>query len=249
MRISPVAQTPYQPRFKSNARWVCDKYGNELYKTTTYFFRDDLDWKSLINYLCLKYKDVPKVNFINHVCSNGLEPLSFLMGFMVHAPEFVKKIIPIVAKDINADNIFMAKRGECGASSDDFLRLHELTNGRYREFLNLNRNLNSENLFTLSPKKILTDNIVFEQGDIFDDIESIPSENTFLSCRNFWAYLPFQKRRELAERLSEKLSPSSTVLIGYHDLAEGRADLHLELSGFKRCPVGTPYVNLMYSKA
>ena len=197
----------------------------------------------------MKYKDVSKVNFINHACSNGPEPLSFLMALMVRASEFVKKFTPIIAKDINQKNILMAKRGECGASVDDFIRIHKLTNGKYREFLNLKRNQGGENLFTLSPKKILTDNIIFEQGDIFDDIGTMPADNTFLSCRNFWAYLPFQKRRELAERLSEKLSPSSTVLIGYHDLAEGRADLHLELSGFKRCPTGTPYVNLMYSKA
>ena len=248
MKISPIMQHQYQPHFKANSRWVYDKYGNELYKTTTYFFRDDLDWENLIRYLCNKYKDVSKVNFINHACSNGMEPMSFVMSFLLFAPELLKKFVPIIAKDINEENILMAKRGDCGASSDDFLRIHKMTNGKYRDFLDLTSKGKNDGLFTISPKKIITDNIVFEQGDIFKDIDNIPSSNTFFTCRNFWAYLPFEKREELGYKLSQKLDSTSTVLIGYHDVMEGRADLHLKLNGFKRCPTGTPYVNIMYSK-
>lgn len=249
MQVLPITfNKPHNVNFKANSRWVYDKSGKELYKTTTYLFRDDLDWENLIKYICDKYKNVPKVNFINHVCSNGMEPLSFLISMMLFSPENVKKFTPIIAKDINPENIIMAKKGECGVSSDDFIRIHKITNGRYRDFFNLKHDKNTDGLFTLSPKEAIKNNIIFEQGDIFKDVNNMPKDNTFLCCRNFWAYLPFEQRRKLAESLSEILNPSSTILIGFHDISEARADLHLELCGFKRCPTGTPYVNIMYSK-
>ena len=249
MRILPISQNQqYKNNFRANNRWVCDKYGHELYKTTTYFFRDDLDWENLIKYLCYKYRNVPKVNFINHACSNGMEPLSFLVSLIVYAPDDVKKFTPIIAKDINYENIFMAKRGECGASSEDFLRIHKITNRRHNEFFNLERDNKTDGLFTMYPKKILTDNIIFEQGDIFKDIDTIPCDNTFLCCRNFWAYLTLDKQEELAYKLGKRFNPSSTILIGYYDVSDSKADLLLRKNGFKRCPTGTPYVNLLYQK-
>ena len=249
MKISPILlNQPYNVNHKANCRWVCDNTGKQLYKTTTYYFREDLDWQNLILYMCQKYKNVPKVNFINHACSNGMEPFSFLISLMLYAPENVKKFTPIIAKDINPENILMAKSGECGASSDDFLRIHKMTNGRYKDFFKIKRDSNTDGMFTMSPKEILTDKIVFDEGDIFKDIETMQPDNTFLCCRNFWAYLPFEKRQELALKLSRQLNPSSTVLIGYHDMSEGKADLLLEAYGFSRCPTGTPYVNLLYQK-
>ena len=246
MQISPISfQRPTNINHKANNRWVYDKYGNELYKTTTYFFRDDLDWKNLIKFICEKYKNVPKVNFINHACSCGMEPLSFAAAFIMYARDNIKKFTPIIAKDINSENIKMAKNGLCELPFDDFTRVFEAMNGRFHDFFCIK---SSGNKFITKPQAILADKVIFEKGDIFKDIDTMPKDNTFLSCRNFWAYLPFEKRRELAERLSERLNPSSTVLVGYHDISEGRADLHLGLSGFKRCPAGTPYVNIMYSK-
>ena len=249
MQVLSIRQSnPYNINYRANSRWVCDKYKNKLYRTTTYFFREDLDWENLIKYLCQKYKNVPKVNFINHACSNGMEPFSFLVSLMIHAPENVKKFTPILAKDINHENILMAKNGECGASSNDFMRIHKATNGRYKDFFSLKRDNNTNELFTICPKENLTDKIIFEEGDIFKDIDTMPKDNTFLCCRNFWAYLPTEKREELALKLSERLNPSSTILIGYHDLSEGNADLLLKQNGFRRCPTGTPYVNLLYQK-
>ena len=247
MRILPISQKNYT-NFRANNRWVRNKEGVELYKTTTYYFRDDLNWEELIKYLCEKYKDVPKVNFINHACSNGLEPLSFLMALFVHAPECVKKFTPIIAKDIDEQNILFAKQGYCGASSDDFLRINKLTKGSYKNFLSLKNSENPEDLFEISPKNILKDNIIYEQGDIFDDIEKMPKENTFLCCRNFWMYLSPKNQEILAARLGRHFSSGSSVLLGYLDTTNASAHRFLEVHGFKRCPVGTDYVNIMYSK-
>ena len=246
MRISPISHK--QPKFNANSRWVYDKNGMELYKTTTYYFRDDLNWEDIIKYICKKFSDVPKVNFINHACSSGMEPLSFIMSLIIHAPEYVKKFTPILAKDIDKENIEMAKKGMCGVSSDDFLRVERMTKGCYKNFLDLRQSDDLKNLFIMSPKKILTDKVIFQQGDIFDDIEKMPKENTFLSCRNFWMYLPPKKQEELACRLGNHFSSGSTVLLGYLDTLDATADKLLQKYGFKRCPEGTKFINIMYSK-
>lgn len=72
MFISPV-QT-YNPAYRGNNREVFNKSGKFLYKTTTYFFREDLNWTCLAELLGEKYKTVQKVNVLNHACSNGQEP-------------------------------------------------------------------------------------------------------------------------------------------------------------------------------
>ena len=247
MRIMPVTQNSYQPKFKSNANWVYDKYGKELYKTTTYFFRDDLDWENLIKFLCQKYRDVPKINFINHACSNGMEPLSFLMSLMIYAPEQIEKFTPIIAKDIYQENINAAKNGLCGASVDDFLRTHSITKGRLKEFLSINPAKNTRDLFYLSPNDILKDKIIFEQGDILKDVRKTMSDNTVLCCRNMWMYLKPHEKEQLAYYLAKNLGKNSTVILGFLDNYEGCAGKLLEKNGLKRCLTGSEYVNIMYS--
>ena len=194
-----------------------------------------MDWESLVKFLCQKYKNTPKVNFINHACSCGAETFSFLVSLMVYASECFKKFIPIIAKDINPENILMAKKGYCGASTDDFIRIHGITKGRYKDFFSMKQDNKTDGLFTMYPKEVLTDKVIFEEADIFKDIENIPKDNTFLSCRNFWTYLPYEKQDELARRLSERLNPSSTLLVGHYDTVCGGIDKILVKHGFKKC--------------
>lgn len=248
MRIMPVTQTSYKPRFKSNANWVCDKYGNKIYKTTTYFFRDDLEWVSLIKFLCTKYKDVPKVNFVNHACSNGMEPLSFLISFLIYAPEQAEKFTPIIAKDINKDNIIAAQNGFCGASSDDFIRTFRFTKGKLRNFLNINRANNAEDVFYLSPQENLKNKIIYEQGDLFKDIPNLTEDNTILSCRNVWMYFSPEECEHIAHLMGKHLGKNSTIILGFLDSFKAHADKLLEKNGFKRCPTGITNTNILFSK-
>ncbi|MBR6126841.1 hypothetical protein IKQ21_04065 [bacterium] len=249
MRVLPVnINRNTNPSHKANNRWVTDKLGNKLYMTSTVFFRDDVIWEDLIKYLCERYKNVPKVNFVNYACSNGMETLSFAMSFLMYAPEEFKKFTPIIAKDINEDNILMAKQGVYKRYIDAFLRMQRITNKKCQKYLDVALCPNDDRLLSVSPKKILTDNIIYKQGDIFEDIENIPKYNTFLTCRNFWQYISFERKSELAKRLSKRLNPSSIIMLGECDVVEGRADLHLELNGFKRCPCGMTCKNILYSK-
>ena len=145
MKIVPInSNSPSKNiNMKANARWVCDKNGNKLYKTTTYYFRDDLEFKSLIKTISGLFKDASHVNFINHACSNGMEPFSFIMSFLKFCPWDINKFTPILAKDINNENIQAAKSGRCGASENDFRRIVSYIRDSWHDFLSIKPSQNS----------------------------------------------------------------------------------------------------------
>lgn len=248
MKVLPISQNKYNFNYKANARQVYDSKGLALYRTTTYYFRSDLDWEKLIKFLCCFYEGIPKVNFINHACSNGMEPLSFAMALMTYAPKIADKFFPILAKDINELNITYAKGGFCEASLSDFMRIKNITQGKYNEYLDLKPPINKDSVYIMSPKSNLAEKVIFEQGDIFNDVESLPSENTFLSCRNCWMYFSNEKRAELAEHLGKQLRKNAIILLGFLDLVDGYAGIYLEKNGFRRCGNGSERKNIMYVK-
>ncbi len=249
MIVSPVQNIYARQNFKANNRWITDRLGIPIYKTTTYCFRDDIDWENLIKFLCMKYRDVPIVNVVAHACSNGMEPLSFLMALLVHAPQDLKKFTPIIAKDLNADNIYMAKKNIFPISAEDFFRIQENTKCKYLNFIELEKYKNDVNqALLMKPKKILTDNIIFEQGNIFDDVPKLSPENTILFCRNMWMYLNKQEKTKLAELLGKRLEKSSTVILGYLDVYNAEADKFLLREGFHRCNNMYGTQNYLFSK-
>ena len=251
MRISPVQnRISVQQNFKANNRWVIDHLGVPVYKTTTYCFRDDLIWRDLILFLSKTYKDVPKVNVVAHACSNGMEPLSFLMALFTFAPKDAEKFLPVIAKDINKENILMAKKNSLGISFGDFHRIRDNTDCKYIQFLDIERGGNIEDFMTIKPKKILTDNIIYEQGDIFEDAKNLPKENTVLFCRNMWMYLHPYNRKRLAEKLGGQLERNSNVILGYLDEIDGDAGMYLANNGFKKVYINNDsYHNIIYSKS
>ena len=177
------------------------------------------------------------------------------MSFLKFCPWDINKFTPILAKDINNENIQAAKSGCCCASENDFRRIFVYIRDSRHDFLSIRPAQNSNNDFVISPTKILTDKIRFEQGDILKDAENIPAENTFLVCRNFWGYLPFQQQEEPAEKLGKNLKKGSAVLIGYLDTKEGQtfnmygyADILLTKNGFKKHHNCRNDKNLIYVK-
>ena len=80
------------------------------------------------------------------------------------------------------------------------------------------------------------------------NICEIPKENTVLSCRNVWMYFMPHERENLASLMGKYMGENSTVILGFLDVYEGKAGELLERNGFKRCPTGSEFVNIMYSK-
>ena len=90
------------------------------------------------------------------------------------------------------------------------------------------------------PKNNIKDKVEFACSDIFQDVESLPEENTVLLCRNFWQYLLLDLRETLALKLAQKLNKTSLVSIGEHDSA-CNADKLLEKYGFVNSGVELVY--------
>ncbi len=219
------------PAFHGNRRSVFDKKGALMYKTTTYFFREDLNWDRFVSLIRDKYREAEKVNIINQACSNGQESYSLVVKLIQKLGEKAEKYFPIKAGDIDYDNIESAKRGHLGIKLPDIYKINNCTNNRLTDFFSFDKAKNPENDLVLIPKNNIKDKVEFACSDIFQDVERLPEENTVLLCRNFWQYLSPDLRETLASKLSQKLNKTSLISIGEHDSA-CNADKLLEKYGF-----------------
>lgn len=231
----------YNTGFRGNRRFVYDKSGNFLYRTTTYFFRDDLNWNAFTKFISNKYKNTDRVNIINHACSNGQESYSLAAKLIQTFGDKAEKFFPIIAKDIDKDNIESARRGRLGIKVDDLFRINHYMQDNVSEYFGKGRAENPDNDLVLIPKTQLKNSVIFSQSDIFDDIKTIPRENTIFMCRNFWQYLTLQKREILADALSKRLDSSCLIVTGDFDYPY--ADILLQKNGIE----GTGIKNV-YSK-
>ena len=232
MRILPINNNysiynKKSPSCRGNCRVVDEPKKNLFYRTTTYFFRPDMDWEGFASLLKRKYKDVSKVNFINHCCSNGQETYSCVASLINYlGEEDAKKFFPIIAKDFDEINIEAAKKYlPMKLYSGEISHITRHTHNEPKKYFNVEFNTNFDmghdiyerDLLLLSPKDILKRNVEFSQGDILEDIDNMSSKNTVLLCRNFWPYLDAFKREKLAQKLEDKFDESSIVVIGDYD--------------------------------
>lgn len=228
----------YKPQFTANNRQVVDKRNGTTYKTTTYFFREDLDWDRLTKLIENKYKNCDKVHVFNDACSDGHEPISLAIKLQERMGDKSKKFFPIEASDYNSDNIKNAKNGVLGISNEELYQINYATNGNYRDYFDFAKRTNYQDDLALSPKPDIQKKINFKQGDIFQNIEKMPKSNNILLCRNFWKYLPKtgNNAEKLAQKLSDKLDSTSLVVIGEHDIECNTREL-LQKYGFEETSV------------
>ncbi len=217
MKINPINNRYSAPGFGTNRRIIKDSQGKLMYRTTTYFYRCGLDWQSFTNYILHKYKNTPKVNVINHVCSNGPEPYTLAMQLINKCGEKAEKFFPILAKDINKENIENAKNNSpIGMSDADVYLANHYTKNKFFEYFTPVLPTDNEDDFAVQAKDNIRDKVKFSLGDIFQDIDDIPSSDTILLCRNFWPYLDDARRRLLIQKM-QKFDNTSLVVIGEYD--------------------------------
>lgn len=236
MRITPIQNYSqnrrYDCSFQAYQRGIYDKTGKFLYNTTTYFFRPDLDWDALGNFISYVYRKVDKVNVFCHACSTGMEPYSFVIQTLKYHLKEAKKFLPVIAKDLTQENIEIAKKGYLGINIDDLWRIKTKTRGDYSTYLNFEKTQDFTHELAVQVTDLLKDNVKFAQGDIFEDIGKMPRSNTVLFCRNFWPYLSPEKREKLATMLENKFDDTSLVIIGDYDTEKANVDKLLRNHGF-----------------
>ena len=215
---------PYNaPSFK----YFCVKQCTPEYSflTKTEFFRQDVCWNRFIDLLNMKYKNADKVNIICHACSDGEEAYSLALKLITDFGEKAEKFFPIIARDINHDNICLAKAGEFAVSDIELDRIDTYSEGNFSKFFNSIGHY-------IKAKDILKDKIIFEQGDILTDVEQFGAENTVIMCRNILPNMPPAMRKELAEKLSKYIAPSSLVVFGEWDICDKLVYKYMAENGF-----------------
>lgn len=232
MQISLNA-IPNQPTFTHFSRKKQTE--NYEYYTSTSLFREDLDWDGLMNLMRRKYKNADKVNLICHACSDGEEAYSLALKVKKTFGKSADKFLPVIAKDIDYDNIFKAKRANYVVFNDEISRLEQ------HGGLDLNRYFDIyKNDFTYEtyakPRDSLKEYVDFAQGDILEDIKKIPKENTVLMCRNFIPYLPAKSQTELIKQFGERLDSSSLLVLGEFDMRDDIL-VALKKNGFEQTEI------------
>lgn len=220
--------------FHGNSRTIYKEQGKIAYRTTTSFFREDMNWDKFVSFLIDKYKNVPKVNIIAHACSNGAEPYSLAIKLMERNCD-PQKFFPILARDINPENIIAAKSGIIGIKNYELYKINAETKNNIGKYFKISKRFFTVDDIALKPKPNLKDKVEFIQADILKDIENVPKSNTVILCRNFWPYLAESKREFLAHKLS-KLDKSSLVVFGSFDSSSDVYGL-LSDAGFKETKV------------
>lgn len=180
--------------FKGFQRTITKPNKGLLYRNDTWFFRNEGFWNDLTTFLKEKYKHIPKVNVYNYGCSDGSEPLSFVMKILAYNDkDLEKKFLPITAKDIDE---FVIKK----AKSKDYFFLKQeerdkinlFTNGQFKKFFSeIDTTLNG--CFAYANPN-LYNHINFSVADIKKDFKNIKPENSIVFVRNFWPYIKPERR-------------------------------------------------------
>lgn len=222
------------------------------HRNDTLFFRDGSFWNSLSNYLAEKYRDISKVNVYNYACSNGSETYTFLMSLFSHFKEdFVKKFLPILAKDYDAEAIEFAKSHILPISENEVSNIRAFTNGQFERFFESGQDFDIYCNANYPVKKELIDSVVFTKANVLNDCKNIEPNNSVVFVRNFWPYLSGDNQLKLAKNLYNQLQKNATVVIGQYDLMDNRyvkqADDLLVNAGFEAV-LDSELLGLVYEK-
>ena len=177
----------------------------------------------------------------NYACSAGYEPTSLALSLHNYFPEEkAKKYLPIIARDNNSKIIAEAQKYTLRLEQGELNRLKFFENINEDDFFTLGkiRNRYGEKIYKLNDK--LKNEIKFEEGDLFKDLDSgeLSKEPCVILFRNAWQFLTEDGVKTLSKNLYEKLKPGSLVIIGAMDVpmeyySSPNANIHLKKAGFK----------------
>lgn len=227
-----------QINFKSNLRTIRDETGRIIYRNTSSFFRDDINWSKFTDFIIEKYKDAKKVNVHCFACSEGAEPFSLAMILNEKlGAEKAKKFFPIIASDIDEEILKNPKSGIIKPSIYDIELTKFYMGPEYKKYIT------HGNQFTINEmlrervtdgniSELLKDKVIFKKIDMLKDNIDIPSENTIVLCRNVWPYLGVYGQQELAEKFSQRLGKNSMLMLGGYDSTESTVANYLKSNNF-----------------
>ena len=221
--------------FKLNFRVAKDSKGIIKNRSTTYFMRSDFPWNlgavyfrdNVIRPFLEKYKGGKKIHFYDLGCSSGEGTISTILSFIKHMkPEEYELVFPIIAKDIDKNNIQDAQNGLFYANNIEKVCLERMiTDDSQCKFFDINpdnANLWAKTLgnakYMVKFDKSILDKAKFSEGNILTEIDSMPKETSIIRCSNMWAYLPRTDQIFLLKKISEKFKGTgSHIIFGGYD--------------------------------
>ena len=212
-----------QCNFTSNYKKYKSPYNSnyvvqdEIY-TTTFMFRNDLNWKELIPYIDMLYKDKEQVNIYNVACSDGSEPYTLAISILEQSKN-PSKYFPIKASDIHKGIIKDNINSKILLTINDFKQLANYTSKTYfNKDASTPRDVEFPSHIPAKPIKELRNKVEFKVADLLSEIKKIKdNSNTIILCRNVSPYLPETYVEELVKTASEVLKKDSLLIIGSFD--------------------------------
>lgn len=241
-----VSLLPYNYSFGTTSRSYVNS-DNRSIQTTTYLFRDDLDWDEFSNYIVRHFKDKDKVNFIQFACSDGSETYTQIISLLEKHAD-TDKFFPIKSYDIDKANIKAAKSGLLNIHHADHnaMKAQSIFPRKYFTptkrklhlkgdvYQNLNNDTNTDfvvKTYRVSPK--LTSKANFHRADMFDILKNMKKDsNTILMCRNILGHLSMNKFKEFVDLAAEKLEKGSLLVIGSFDTMFVQNERYIQGKGF-----------------
>ena len=218
-----IPKNRYSPTFK---RWHRTVYKENslltkqlMHKNNTWFYREEGLWKWLAKHLSQRFANTSKVNVYNYGCSNGIESYTFLMELISNYREdFVKKLLPIKARDYDPVAIERANMGIFEIDYCEIDRINANTGGQFGRFFE--KVQSEKSLYRI--KDEFKNMVEFTVADIRERYKEILPENSLILARNFWPYLERQSSiSEMAAKLYNQMGKNSLLVIGDFDISEG----------------------------
>lgn len=207
--------------FKSNLRRYYLPNGKRI-KTTTFPFREGVDWNQLAQYEKDHFKNKNKVNIVQFAASDGSEAYTKIISLLEANAE--DKFFPIKAYDLDSEMVRAARSGLLNLYKVDLINLSRKVSDYHKYFGDSDKKLNILNekklstQRTLEVKDILRKRVEFNFGDMFKIIKELKDDsNTILLCRNILGYFEPEKISSFIKTVSEKLKSGSLFVIGNFD--------------------------------
>lgn len=214
--------------------------GIKVVGNKTSFFRNDVNWDNLINYLIEKYKNETKVNIFNFACSDGSESYSIAIKLLNKLKDGASKFFPILAYDINEDVVKRANRYTIGLRDTDISAIEQNTSKRFKDYfilsdqkMNPPEETNIYEFIHYDVRDILKKTVTFNQLDMTRRASCLFPCNSVVFFRNVYPYLPIEEQEKLIGNLYKNLGKNSTVICGSFDLQLTYAAEYMEKIGFK----------------
>lgn len=214
--------------FASNSRVYCNKLTNyKRMETTSWMFREDIDWTFLTCYIEEHFKDKEKVQVLNPACSDGSEAFSLIIMLKEQMQENANKFFPIKAYDIDDEILRSANSGFINTNFMDRTNLRRYAENSYDYIRFTNRKLDilwdrdrewQEGTITMKATNKLVKNVTFNKADMRDVLKTHKdNNNTILMCRNVFGHLGRNFTEKFIQLASEKLKKDSLFIIGKYD--------------------------------